>query len=87
MRGLWLLVGIGCAANVDGVDTEVGEDTDVADPDVEPLPDDLNGTAPAVNLTAPEFMATNRDGSTRSRPDLIGHPTVIWFYPAAMTGG
>lgn len=48
---------------------------------------ELNGTVPPEALAAPEFSATNRDGGKRSRPDLIGHPSVIWFYPAATTGG
>jgi hypothetical protein len=47
----------------------------------------LNGTEPAVALEAPTFVATNRDGGARSREDLLGHPTVMWFYPAAGTFG
>lgn len=47
----------------------------------------LVGSAPAKAIPAPEFVATNRDGSGRSREDLLGHPTVIWFYPAASTAG
>lgn len=48
---------------------------------------DLNGEWATDRVPAPEFVATNRDGTARSRPDLIGHPTVIWFYPAAGTSG
>jgi hypothetical protein len=47
----------------------------------------LIGSAPAKAIPAPEFVATNRDGTGRSREDLLGHPTVIWFYPAASTAG
>lgn len=47
----------------------------------------LNGTVPPVALEAPTFAATNRDGGARSREDLLGHPTVMWFYPAAGTFG
>jgi len=50
-------------------------------------PELLNGTVPDSVLPAPEFVATNRDGSGRDREDLLGHPTVMWFYPAAATSG
>lgn len=73
------------AVDTEVVDTDVDTDTDT-DPDTE-IPDGLNGSKPAENLPAPEFAATNRDGTPRARPDLIGHPTVVWFYPAAMTSG
>lgn len=48
---------------------------------------ELNGNWAAERTPAPEFAATNRDDTARSRPDLIGHPTVMWFYPAAGTSG
>ena len=60
-------------------DTAEGTEVDTAT--------DLNGEWATVRTPAPEFVATNRDGSARSRPDLVGHPTVIWFYPAAGTSG
>lgn len=47
----------------------------------------LNGTAPASPKPAPEFTVLNRDGATRTKANLIGRPTVMWFYPAAFTGG
>ena len=31
--------------------------------------------------------ADDADGSGRAREDLLGHPTVMWFYPAAATAG
>ena len=52
-----------------------------------PLPSGLYGTAPVAPVPAPEFSATNRDGGVRTRDALVGHPTVIWFYPAAATAG
>ena len=90
MRGWWLVGLFGCSSALES-DTEV-PDTDVAadadtDTDSDTLPADLNGTPPAAAVPAPEFVATNRDGTPRSRPDLTGHPTVVWFYPAAMTSG
>lgn len=51
------------------------------------LPTGLNGTPPATPIGLPTFVATNRDGGTRTEVDLIGHPTALWFYPAAGTGG
>ncbi|MFK7930694.1 MAG: hypothetical protein AB8H79_21090 [Myxococcota bacterium] len=29
----------------------------------------------------------NLDGTPRSRDDLMGHPTVVWFFPFAGTPG
>lgn len=52
-----------------------------------PLPAGLIGQPPAAPRALPEFQATNRDGTARRREDLLGHPTVIWFYPAAATAG
>lgn len=47
----------------------------------------LNGTAPASDVPPPDFTATNMDGAARTQADLLGHPTVMWFYPAAATAG
>ena len=60
-------------------------DTDVT---VVPPTGDFNGTVPASSLPLPTFASvTNRDGTVRVPADLVGHPTVMWFYPAANTGG
>lgn len=48
---------------------------------------ELHGDVPAVALAAPEFAATSDAGLPRTRDDLLGHPTVVWFYPAAATSG
>ncbi len=45
------------------------------------------GTAPSSPVSAPVFAATNRDGTARGQSDLIGQPTVMWFYPMAGTYG
>lgn len=45
------------------------------------------GTIPADSFPAPTFTVLNQDGETRTRDDLAGHPTVMWFYPAAGTSG
>ena len=47
----------------------------------------LNGTLVEETIAAPDFIALNQDGSERTRDDLMGKPTVIWFYPAANTPG
>ena len=59
---------------------EGGEDTDWADLE-------LNGSWPAQPVSAPEFTVTNMDGTSRSREDLLGQPTVMWFYPLAASSG
>jgi len=54
----------------------------------EPTPGMLLGTIPPVALAAPVFTdVVNMDVTLRSQADLLGHPTVLWFYPAAGTGG
>jgi hypothetical protein len=47
----------------------------------------LHGTPPDSPVAAPDFTATNRDGSSRNRDFLLTHPPVMWFYPAAGTSG
>ena len=84
-----------CQSSKDGDQgDDVGDDTaddthqdDTVDADTDLDPDALNRTVPDVATPAPEFVATNRDGAGRAREDLLGHPTVMWFYPAAATGG
>ncbi len=49
--------------------------------------DSLNGDVPDNPQSLPDFVAINSDGAARSREDLLGHPTVMWFYPAAATAG
>ena len=88
---LWFVLGLGACApsDKDAEDDEAVDPTDSGDAfDMNEVdPDDLNGAQPETALGAPEFSATNRDGSARSREDLLGHPTVMWFYPLAATAG
>ena len=51
------------------------------------LTGDFNGTLPPIEIAAPDFSAQNRDESLRSKDDLLGHPTVLWFFPFAGTPG
>lgn len=89
-----LLFGLACSSPQTPADTDKNDDTDlIEDTDDPPLNIDtassegLTGTIPDEALAAPEFAATNRDGTARGQADLIGHPTVIWFYPLANTPG
>ena len=51
-------------------------------------PTGLNGTPPETSIPLlSSFSATNRDGEDKGPTDLMGSPTVMWFYPAAATGG
>ncbi|MFT5582595.1 MAG: hypothetical protein ACI9VR_000171 [Cognaticolwellia sp.] len=48
----------------------------------------LNGEEVDPRLAAPVFdQVLASDDSARSQADLMGHPTVIWFYPAAESFG
>lgn len=52
------------------------------------LPPGLHGTPPAVAKGPPTFShVVSRTGNPVAPGDLLGHPTVLWFYPAAATGG
>jgi hypothetical protein len=35
----------------------------------------------------PDFRALDQHGQPRTKEALLGHPTVMWFYPAAATAG
>lgn len=48
---------------------------------------DYHGTVPSDPTAAPTFSVLNQDEQVRTRDDLLGHPTVMWFYPAAATSG
>ncbi len=48
---------------------------------------DLKGHKPTIAISVPEFSALSETGAPRSRADLIGHPTVLWFFPVVGTPG
>ncbi len=50
-------------------------------------PGALRGEQLAPPIVVPEFAAVSHTGAPRSRSDLLGHPTVMWFFPAAGTPG
>jgi hypothetical protein len=47
----------------------------------------LNGTRPTTALPAPDFVAINSDETLRDKEALLGHPTVMWFFPFSGTPG
>jgi hypothetical protein len=47
----------------------------------------LYGTAPDKVVPAPTFAVYNHESEVRTREDLMGHPTVFWFFPFADTPG
>lgn len=40
-----------------------------------------HGLPPDAPLAAPTFVATADDGTARGRDDLLGHRTLLWFFP------
>lgn len=62
-------------------------DSTVTDTQTTDTARELVGQPPENPVPLPEFTATNMDGSPRTSADLLGHRTVIWFYPAAGTFG
>jgi len=67
-------------------DTDTDGDAD-SDADTDADTDGLHGDPPAEPKPLPTFSALNSDGAERGQDDLLGHPTVLWFYPIASTGG
>ena len=49
--------------------------------------DAVTGEVQAERVAVPDFTVVNHDGTPRSRDDLLWHPTVLWFFPAAGTPG
>lgn len=40
-----------------------------------------HGVVPEAPAALPEFQAVNHLGEARGREDLLGSPTVLWFFP------
>jgi len=47
----------------------------------------LHGERPTTPITTPDFQALDQHGQPRTKEALLGHLTVMWFYPAAATAG
>ena len=41
------------------------------------------GVPPATTVPPPTFEAVSHLGASRTVADLLGQPTVMWFFPAA----
>ena len=88
-----LLLSLACTPPTSGsLDSQANSDSPVesaSDWDTNDVTqDELTGRIPENPLPVPEFSAVvNYDGSERTKADLIGHPTVVWFYPLAGTYG
>lgn len=89
-----LMLSLACTATDTGSAGDSGGvgDSGVSTTDTEPATEitdtvSLYGTAPAHPVPLPDFAALNLDGAPRGPGDLVGHPTVIWFYPLADTPG
>jgi peroxiredoxin Q/BCP len=75
----------------DDVIPDVAPDT-LPDPDLasdgNTLPEGLIGEAPTGDVTLPDFVAVvDQDGNKVLQSQLKGLWSVVWFYPAASTGG
>jgi hypothetical protein len=74
------------AADSAAVDTPVADTPDGGGFD-SGLYAQLHGTRPNAALPAPDFVAINSDETLRDKEALLGHPTVMWFFPFSGTPG
>lgn len=89
-----LLLLLACQTNVakDSPHTDDSREDSVVDSsghsedDSQPVTE-LNGKPPENPVDLPDFQVTSMDGTSRTGVDLLGHRTVVWFYPAANTAG
>ena len=91
LNALPWLAGLLACADPATVEPDPQDSTADTDSSVDTGPFDtsgLNGEEVDPRLAAPTFeRVLASDGSARTQADLMGHPTVIWFYPAAGTYG
>lgn len=89
---MWLLVACvapppspvldGDTARVDTANTDTASPDDSAsttDTDTSPYVGDLLGPP----LAPPVFAVVDQGGVSRTEADLVGHPTVLWFFREA----
>ena len=92
MRIYTLLAATACSSGAVKEDIPAAADTsapgDTASSEATVLPESgLNGSVATETLPLPAFTATSHDGGSRGPEDLRGHPTALWFFPAAGTYG
>ncbi|HNC95858.1 MAG TPA: hypothetical protein PKY30_04080 [Myxococcota bacterium] len=73
-------------AGTDSRQDSVADSREDSSGDSQPVAE-LHGKAPENPVDLPDFQVTSMDGTSRTRVDLLGHATVMWFYPAANTAG
>lgn len=85
---LFLLLGCVAPEKI-GPDTSAVSDSGATDSDTDDTDPtgELYGVPPDAPVPLPTFTAHNQYGEARSEADLVGHPSVLWFYPAAGTYG
>ena len=78
--------------NDEVVSSADGDQPSAPDDGVEPdepevITADLYGATPTTALGPPAFTAVNSDESTRTVANLVGSPTILWFFPFAGSPG
>lgn len=84
----FLVGSVGCGGDTTPKDSstpEVENPGPLIDPDIDT--DSLNGVLPENPKPPIEFAALNYDEGSRSKSDLVGQRTVLWFFPFAGTPG
>ena len=93
----FVLFAVGCATETNettktdtssqDISQQDSSQEDTLSPTETEIPSATNGTAPSTEIGPPTFTATNSDYAARTQQDLIGQPTVIWFFPFSATPG
>jgi len=96
MRGALpiLLILLTCLAGADAWGTDLTEPTKKAPAQEKKMTETpvrslegLHGTPPSKEIPLPVFEARNTQNQPRLPKDLIGKPTILWFFPFAATPG
>jgi hypothetical protein len=71
------------AAPSDTAREDTAHEDSAASPDTAVDADGLRGTRLEPPLAPPAFAVRDTTGVTRTAADLVGHPTVLWFFREA----
>jgi hypothetical protein len=91
---MWLLQAcsvtpVGPADRTPAADTSAAVDTTGDTGDTAPVDSDTTDASPYVGelldppLDPPSFAVYDQGGALRTEADLVGHPTVLWFFREA----
>ena len=89
---LWGIVNCGTSQTPDGTEP-VGRTFETSDGGIVQggawvIPDTVRGTSPSAILGVPTFSGVmNQDSEVVTQDALLGHFSVMWFYPFANTSG